>query len=515
MIAQTTVVLALLAASSNTTLAFQQPQREVRHEAIRAGLDFRSAHQWIDGRKVVNGTGEDVAMASDAVVDRGTGKVEYVVVKTGTILGLGGKSIAIPYSSFGWDSAGDRFVLATTPEQLKGLPEFSAKEWSAMMEAKDEKDHPLNDYFSFNPADPYAGSLDESKAARVEGEITRVERVTTSNFGDHTIIHVTGKDGSVRKVALGPSWFISGGVASPARGDQVTIETLSLTRNPDQLVVAREMRINGQDVRLRDKSGSPTWALKSVESGKNRYSTRYWRYVLSSTVRGMRVDCRGEECGKINDLIVERGSGQIAFLSIDPNQNFLGISDTKRLVPWSICSVSLDGVVRVDASKDMIVASPETPANLPDLSRSANTVYSAYQVDAPKFEPTKPTPVSGANTQDSWGKDGPVITAIEPGSKRTVKGKITDVSETKFEGGVQPATTITVRDGSKDTVVLLGPVWYMDRQNLKLNKGEEVVVEVCRTRINGTPYELVRTLDRGGTRVVLVEDGKPAWEGRK
>lgn len=64
---------------------------------------------------VVNNNGEEIAKVSDLILDRGSGRIEYIVIKTGTTFGLGGRAVAIPYGSFQWGSAGeDRFVLAST-----------------------------------------------------------------------------------------------------------------------------------------------------------------------------------------------------------------------------------------------------------------------------------------------------------------------------------------------------------------------------------------------------------------
>ena len=95
--------------------------------AVASTVDFRSS-MWLSDRTVVNGYDEEVAVVSELIMNRGSGRIEYVIVKTGTTLGLGGRAVAIPYGSFRWEAAGrDRFVLASTSEQLKQFPEYSAE----------------------------------------------------------------------------------------------------------------------------------------------------------------------------------------------------------------------------------------------------------------------------------------------------------------------------------------------------------------------------------------------------
>jgi hypothetical protein len=79
--------------------------------------DFRSG-RWMSSRPVVNANNESIADASEFILDRGSARVAYIVVKTGSFLGMGGRSVAIPFTSFGWET-GDRLVLNVTPEQLK------------------------------------------------------------------------------------------------------------------------------------------------------------------------------------------------------------------------------------------------------------------------------------------------------------------------------------------------------------------------------------------------------------
>jgi sporulation protein YlmC with PRC-barrel domain len=319
----------------------------------------------------VNANGDEIASVSDLIMDRGSGRIEYVVIKTGTTLGMGGRAVAIPFGSFRWETGKDRFVLASTAEQLKQFPEYTPESWKAMKESVKDDKNALRQRLAADaasPNDPYSGTLDTAKKARIEGEITKVERVRTTTFGEQVVITVATADKTARRIALGPSWYINSAPAAPMRGDKVVVDTLALPRDPDQLLAGTHLRTGDRELHLRNTDGSAAWALQTVEAEGHNYSTTYTRYLVLSHLSGMKVDCRGNECGKVNDIILDRRSGEIGFLSIDPNQNFLGLSDTKRLIPWSVATVTLDGKVRIDASKEMVLASPETPADLATLN---------------------------------------------------------------------------------------------------------------------------------------------------
>ncbi|MFN0131544.1 MAG: PRC-barrel domain-containing protein [Phycisphaerales bacterium] len=515
-----TALLLVLTAGTTVPANAQTPAYPAREPAsISSTVDFRSSH-WLSDRKVVNNNNEEIANVSDLIVDRGSGRIEYIVIKTGTTLGMGGRAVAIPFGAFRWETGKDRFILASTPEQLKQFPEYTPEGWKAMMAtAKDDKST-LRQRLAADaasPSDPYAGNLDTAKKARVEGEITKVERVRTSTFGEQVVVDVQAKDGPARRIALGPSWFINGTLAAPMRGDKVVVDTLALPRDRDQLLVGTELRTGDRELHLRDSDGTPAWTLKAVESGGHNYSTPYSRFLPLSQLPGMKIDCRGDELGKVHDIILDRNSGEIGFICIDPNQNFLGIGDTKRLVPWSVTTVTLDGKVRIDASKEMVLASPETPSDLSTLNTGTTPerAYNAYNVPVPRFEAPKPLSVNLPAKDNAWSADGSVIGAIERDSAKTIEGKVIEFTEVKFEMGVQSARALKIKmagDANEAELVLLGPAWYMDNQKPVCKAGDTIKVEACRTRIDGHRYWMAKSVECKDARIVLLDkSNSPAW----
>lgn len=489
--------------------------REAQPTRVERGShDFRSA-KWMRDRNVYNTNGEEIAEASDYILDRGSGRIDYAILTTGTILGLGGRQVAVPFTSLRWNDAGEHFVMPLTKEQLEDLPEFTEDEWKGVTEtgatAKELRRRLMTDAGAA-AGDPYAASLDEAKLVRVQGEITDVDRVSRGEYGEHVVLTVKTTEGE-RKVALGPSWFVNSGPFAPMRGDEVTIEALTIARDPERTVVARSMTIGGRDLTLRDQQGKPAWWLDSDETPERRANAAR-RYLLLSSILGSKVDCRGAECGRVNDVILERQSGAAAFLSIDPNENFLGIADTKRLVPWSVVMVASDNVVRLDASKEMVLASPETPSDLGTMNSGglSDQVYKAYEVEAPRFEARRATPVARPAT-DAWGRSGPILGGIKKDTARTVTGTQREIDEVKLGGSLPSAHAITVRENGNDVLVLLGPSWYVKNQKLGCEDGKNVTIETYRVSIEGKDYLIARSIQCNGSRMVLIdESGAPAWD---
>jgi sporulation protein YlmC with PRC-barrel domain len=516
----TAVLLLAIAAGAITSVSAQTVQPSTREVVLPTTVDFRSS-QWLADRKVVNNNGENIAVVSDLILDRGSGRIEYLVVKTGTTLGMGGRAIVIPYGAFTWEGAGkDNFKLAATPEQLKQYPEFSSESWMAMKDAAKTNDNALRERLTAEcaaPTDPYAASLNTASKERVEGTVTKVERIRSGKLAEQVVLTIQTSDKSLKRVALGPSWYVNSTPVSPMRGDKVSAETLALPRDTDQLLVATSFKSGDRKLALRETDGTPVWALKTVDACGEVCATPYSRFLLMSDLAGKNVVCRGDECGKVHQIILDRNSGEIGFLSIDPNKNFLGISDTKRLIPWSVATASLDGNVRIDASKEMVLASPETPSELPRLNTGTHAarVYQAFDVPAPRFETVKAVTPVLPGKDNAWAPQGTILAAIEPGPAKSFEGKVIDLTEVKFEKGVQPALAVRIKltgDGAGEETILLGPSWYMENQKPLCQNGDLITLDACRTTIDGRRCWLAKSVGVAQSRVVLLDgSNKPAW----
>ena len=83
----------------------------------------------IIGQPVYDGTAADantLGNINDLIIDE-TGNVTAVTIGVGGFLGIGEKQVAVAYSALQWEIAADnteRFVLATTVEELTAAPDF-------------------------------------------------------------------------------------------------------------------------------------------------------------------------------------------------------------------------------------------------------------------------------------------------------------------------------------------------------------------------------------------------------
>lgn len=523
LVALGTMVIPLIA--STPANASDQPPGVVAPatSTVTPGTVYNSA-KWLTARGVVSTNSENIGTVSDLILDRGTGDIAYVVIKSGTTLGMGGREVIVPFASLRFEFGNkQRVVLASTPEQLKALPEYSAESWKQLRELRSDLKDDTTDTLhrrlasdTGTPSDPYAGGLDTAASTTIEGTVVRVERLPTTSFGEQVVVSVELTDRTTRKVAMGPSWFVNSSLAAPMRGDKLSISALALPRDPDQLMVATELRNGERRLHLRDSKNAPLWALKSIQTDTRSYSTPYSRYLLVSEINGIKIDCRGQNAGKAADLIIDLGSGRLVFIVLDPDQNFLGIGDVNHLVPWTIAAVTLEGTLRLDASKEMILASPPVPSSLQGIGTTDLTarVYKAFDVPLPRFSAQPPSAGTMGRTDGPWSAKGSIAAAIVPDSLITIEGRITDMSEVTFDQGTAPARALTIRklDGRGDETVLLGPSAYINNQKPFCKTGDTIKLDAYRTTIDGRHFWLARHVDGTDGRIVLLqESAAPVW----
>ena len=91
------------------------------------------------GQPVSNEAGESIGNVSDLLFDKG-GRIVTVVIGVGGFLGIGEKSVAVPFASLSVaaDANGKRVVKAAlSKDQLKAAPAFKATEKTVYMRARE------------------------------------------------------------------------------------------------------------------------------------------------------------------------------------------------------------------------------------------------------------------------------------------------------------------------------------------------------------------------------------------
>ncbi|WP_269931288.1 PRC-barrel domain-containing protein [Aminobacter sp. HY435] len=172
----------------------------------------------IIGEKVYNGTGDDAENIGDVndIVLAADGTADQLVIGVGGFLGIGEKNVALPFKEFDWaEKNGDRWlVMATTREQLQGMPDFERGAYdpapaptaasdpavpatdqtaqAPVVPATPEAAPPVTEQNAQAPATPDAAATDSTKTAAIDkstlkdlpaSEIRAEDMVGTTVYG--------------------------------------------------------------------------------------------------------------------------------------------------------------------------------------------------------------------------------------------------------------------------------------------------------------------------------------------
>jgi hypothetical protein len=219
------------------------------------------------------------------------------------------------------------------------------------------------------------------ETTELSGNITKLERKDMGN-GQYWAVATIDADGEQTWVVLGPAWHVYGNDRAPIRGD--TFEG-TVRRGDDDYMIVDRATINGNEFRFKDDRGQHTWRGDG-RTGASDDDRGQGALVLLSEVSERDAKTRESDWGQIEDSIIELSSGTVPFLVLDPDENFLGIGDEYRVVPWTIVSVGDESVV-IDATKDMLTSAETLPEDVRvfTMPRNLREVYMAYEVEQPEF----------------------------------------------------------------------------------------------------------------------------------
>lgn len=122
-------------------------------------------------------------------------------------------------------------------------------------------------------------NYDPQTTETFSGEVTQIEHVKPSEAMRGRGVHLIVKTESQSvQVDLGPDWFIENQQIQIKLDDKVTVTGSRVTAGDQPVVIAREVRKDGEVLRLRDEIGRPVWAgWRAAESAEQGTTSRRMR----------------------------------------------------------------------------------------------------------------------------------------------------------------------------------------------------------------------------------------------
>jgi hypothetical protein len=111
-----------------------------------------------------------------------------------------------------------------------------------------------------------------------------------------------------------------------------------------------------------------------------------------------------------------------------------------------------------------------------------------------------------------WGPGGPYMKAYDPKTVETLSGEVMAVERFTPMKGMGTGVHLTLRTEKETVSVHLGPLFYLENQDVKIAPKDRVEVKGARVTFAGKPAIIAAEVKKGDQVLKLRdENGFPAW----
>jgi sporulation protein YlmC with PRC-barrel domain len=213
--------------------------------------------------------------------------------------------------------------------------------------------------------------------------------------------------------------------------------------------------------------------------------------LSTETLLGSNVkNPQGQDVGDLKQLMLDPHAGRVMYAVVAMG-GFLGMGEKTVIVPWHALEVARDG-------KSLVLnVSPQMLQQAPTYEKGKESV------SVPAGEPKG----------GGWGVDTPYSRLYDSAKEQTISGQVISIETSAPMSGMAPGMQMLVQtDDGKSTRVQVGPVWYLERQDLDIKENTRVQVTGARAEIEGQPVLMAREVQFDG-QVIMLRDaqGMPMW----
>ncbi len=123
-------------------------------------------------------------------------------------------------------------------------------------------------------------------------------------------------------------------------------------------------------------------------------------------------------------------------------------------------------------------------------------------------------PGKGSRGSGGWGMGSSYQRMYNPATVETVSGVIESVDKITPIKGMYAGIHLVLKTDRESIAVHLGPEWYIERQDVKLEKGDKIEVKGSRITFDGKPAIIAAECKKGDSVLILRDSaGFPAWSG--
>ena len=127
---------------------------------------------------------------------------------------------------------------------------------------------------------------------------------------------------------------------------------------------------------------------------------------------------------------------------------------------------------------------------------------------------TEAQPWKGWKGSGGWGHKSQYQRMYAPQNVVEIKGVVEAVEQITPTKGMSYGIHLKVKTDTETVAVHLGPAWFIERQDISIEKGDTIEVKGSRITFNGSPAIIAAEVEKGETELKLRDDnGFPVWAG--
>jgi len=117
-------------------------------------------------------------------------------------------------------------------------------------------------------------------------------------------------------------------------------------------------------------------------------------------------------------------------------------------------------------------------------------------------------------SQNGWGPGSNYNRMYDVNTVETIYGSVTSIDQISHGNRMSNGIHLQLNTKSGNITVHLGPSWYIDNQDIQINKNDEITVTGSRVNYEGEMVIIAKELIKGDEVLTLRDDkGYPYWAG--
>lgn len=113
-----------------------------------------------------------------------------------------------------------------------------------------------------------------------------------------------------------------------------------------------------------------------------------------------------------------------------------------------------------------------------------------------------------------WGRDSAYQRLYDVATVRTVAGEVSEIEFFAPKRGMGQGVHLQLKSDGEILPVHLGPRWFLDEQDVQIDKGDHIKVKGSRITYKGKVTIIAAEVEKGEETLCLRdEDGLPRWAG--